>query len=393
MGAGPPPRAALIPSGEEILSATLAPRCIVERYLFADVATLIAPGGTGKTTLLLYESVRIALGRTLHGLQVLSPGWTLIVTAEDARPRLLARLAEIVRALDLDESSAALVFESVIVWDVAGRDLRLARMRDGNVVLTALADDIAARYREDPPAVIVFDPLASFGASEQAVNDNEQALITASRRLVGALDCCVRLIHHTGKANARQATPDQYAGRGGSALADGSRMTTVLQAYDPETSEREPPPGCVVDHRASITILHRLKLSYAPPHLPRLWVRREGFAFESFVEPPPLSKEQVADAQAEQIERFLISQFDQGRYWTMKQLEVEDLGMSRRALRAAITRLEVAGRLVHARLPRALRHGQRRTFLCPSQRAAELGAIAAEDGEEEGLEDDQRADS
>ncbi|MEA1052701.1 hypothetical protein U5801_23235, partial [Lamprobacter modestohalophilus] len=33
-----------------------------------------------------------------------------------------------------------------------------------------------------------------------------------------------------------------------------------------------------------IMILARAKLSYAPPNLPELWIKRTGYAFESFVE-------------------------------------------------------------------------------------------------------------
>jgi hypothetical protein len=38
----------------------------------------------------------------------------------------------------------------------------------------------------------------------------------------------VDVVHHTGKANARNMAMDQYAGRNGSALPDGSRMVAVM---------------------------------------------------------------------------------------------------------------------------------------------------------------------
>jgi RecA-family ATPase len=41
-------------------------------------------------------------------------------------------------------------------------------------------------------------------------------------------NCCVRYIHHSGKQNGRDKATDQYAGRGGSAFADGCRMVHVL---------------------------------------------------------------------------------------------------------------------------------------------------------------------
>ncbi|MBK1620705.1 hypothetical protein U5801_22030 [Lamprobacter modestohalophilus] len=62
-----------------------------------------------------------------------------------------------------------------------------------------------------------------------------------------------------------------------------------------------------------------------------------------------------------------------GRYWTAKQLEtVGELGMTRAELRKAIARLEVSGRLIAVPLPKEHRHAQRKTFLCPIQRANAL---------------------
>ncbi|WP_200247989.1 AAA family ATPase [Lamprobacter modestohalophilus] len=297
-----PPRRALIPSEEEIARGRLAPRCIVDRYLYADVAQVVGPSGTGKTTLLLYEAAMIALGAPLWGLRIEQPGWTLFVTAEDRRERLLARLREIVAALKLSEAQRRRVFDSVIIWDLCGSSLKLTPLIQGNVVLTRLADDLGRAYRDDRPAVVTFDPLVSFGASEQAVNDNEQALITSARRIVRTLDCCVRFVHHTGQANVRATTLDPYSGRGGSALADGSCMTTVLQAWNPDDeSHRRPPPGCKPDPESSLMILTRAKLSDAPPHLPEFWIKRTGYAFERFVELKRSPEEAAAD-QADQLE-------------------------------------------------------------------------------------------
>ena len=120
--------------------------------------------------------------------------------------------------MDLDAQERAAAILGVRVWDVTGEAVKLVRAADGNVILTGLADAIAAAYQADPPAVVLFDPMVSFGASEGLVNDNEQGVITAARRIVKGLDCCVRVVHHTGKGNARERTLDQYSGRGGSAL-------------------------------------------------------------------------------------------------------------------------------------------------------------------------------
>ena len=63
-------------------AAQPAPPCIVENFYYADVGVFIAPGGTGKTTLVLFEAVHIALGLPLFGLRIANPGPT------PASPRL-----------------------------------------------------------------------------------------------------------------------------------------------------------------------------------------------------------------------------------------------------------------------------------------------------------------
>jgi hypothetical protein len=375
-----PARSALVATEEELAAAHLTPRCIVDQLLYADVAQIVAPGATGKTTLLLYMALRIALGEPLFGLRVVSPGSTLIVTAEDQRERLLARLREIMALLPLAPEERATVLASILIWDVTGLGLKLTEARDGNLQLTPLADDISATYANDPPAIVVFDPLVSFGVSEQAVNDNEQALVTAARRMVRALECCVLVIHHTGKANARGGTLDQYSGRGGSALADGSRMTMVLQTWKPGDGDLRPPPTCNPDKESHISVLARAKLSYAPPNLPIIWIKRTGFSFEHYYA-LEVTPEEARQARADQIERFLISELGIGRRYTNRDLEgsLDRLdGMKRDQLRAAITDLRVMGRVVDMDLPVKERKGVRKTYLHPSYCAEPSGAIGEE---------------
>ncbi len=377
-----PSRAALVATEEELAAARLTPKVIVDQLLYADVAQIVAPGATGKTTLLLYMAVQIALGAPLFGLRVVSPGATLIVTAEDQRERLLARLREIMARMPLSTEDRGKVLASILIWDVTGLGLKLTEARDGNLGLTPLADDIGAAYANDPPALVVFDPLVSFGVSEQAVNDNEQALVTAARRIVRRLECCVLVIHHTGKANARAATLDQYSGRGGSALADGSRMTMVLQGWKPgKDADMRPPATCTIEADAHLSVLARAKLSYAPPNLPLIWIKRQGFTFEHHLA-LDVNPEDARQARADQVERFLISELGIANHYTNRDLEnsLDRLdGMKREHLRSALTDLAVMGRVVDADLPAKEKKGRRQTYLHPVNCAENPGAIGEEE--------------
>jgi regulatory protein RepA len=222
--------------------------------------------------------------------------------------------------------------------------------RHSNVVLTGLADAIVERFREASPVVVGLDPVISFGAGERIVNDNEHSLILAARRIVRGLGCCVRLICHVGKEAARSGALDQYASRGGSALADGARMVAVLRSWDPEATDDKltPPPGLSFGTDEQVIVLARPKLSYARQQ-PIISITRRGYAFQHFFATRP-DPEAEAKARAAQVERYLIDQLASGSRHNKKTLE--DAGIMPQAkLRAALAALIASGRVISAPLP------------------------------------------
>ena len=291
---------ALAISRDEWDIAELTPRVIVDSYLYADVGQLIAPGGVGKTTLTLFEAVHFALGRDVWGMSTKEQCATLFITKEDSRERLVARLRQICLSLQLTQDEIDIVRNMVLIEDFTGRQLKFAAVHDGNVVQVGVAEKLIAAYLDDGlrPGVIVVDPAVSFGASENLVNDNEQALVEFGRTVVRDLDCCFRYVHHTGKTNAREQTLDAYSGRGGTAFADGSRMVTVLAAWkDGASNMPMAPSNWALTPEDSLMVMARPKLSYARPNLPKLLLRRTGFAYDYHVEPEiaPSTLDSLAD--------------------------------------------------------------------------------------------------
>lgn len=383
MAPRPPRRDSLAVSAEEWTAAKLTPKCIVQEHLYADVAQRVAPGGTGKTTLTLWEAVHIVLGRDLYGKKVTTPGWVLYITAEDPRERLIARLREICAAMDLSDVETQRIRQCMAFWDLTAQPARLAMEADGNILLTPMAERIVEVFQDDPPVLTEIDPTVSFGASEARVNDNEQALVLAARVLVKGLDCCVRYTHHTGKSNAREKTTDQYSGRGGSAMADGCRMVHVLQSWsEKDKAGLHPPANLDIGPQTGVITYSRAKMSHCPPNQPVIWIARNGFDYQ-WAEEYTLSTEQEAAANANQVLQFLRSQLNEGRYHTRRSLEagpLSALGMTRKALREALAELEVANRVVEDELPEELRQGGRKHHLRPRDiqpgKAAQCGAVA-----------------
>lgn len=352
-------------TAEEASNARIAPTCIVENYLYADVGILSAPGGTGKTTLCLHEDVNIALGRFVWGMPVRKPGWTLIVTAEDQREYLVARLKRILDAMDLAPTDYAKALSSIRIWDVTGEMRKLTMLSAGNIVLTPLADLIVERFRADPPVQVRFDPVVSFGASESMVNDNEQALVECARRICNGLNCCVRYIGHTGQEAARAKNTDQYTGRGGSAMPDGCRMVHVLQAAhgDKFKALGAPPPDLDIPPDSQVLVLARPKNSHGLPQNRAIWIVRDGYRYTHAIE--ELASEPSVEVRAEQLLRFISSELKAGRRYTqnsLAELGGDKTGMSRRKAKQALAELEVSGRLMRAKLD-APGHGGRTYYL------------------------------
>lgn len=354
-------------SNVEMQQARIAPTCIVEDYLYADVGVLSAPGGTGKTTLCLHEDVNIALGRFVWGMPVRKPGWTLIITAEDQRELLVARLKRIMDAMQLTSAEYDKARAAIRVWDVTGEMRKLTVVHQGNIVMTALADLIVERFKDNPPVQVRFDPVVSFGASESMVNDNEQAIVECCRRICNGLGCCVRLVGHTGQEAARAKNTDQYTGRGGSALPDGCRMVHVLQAAhgDKFKALGAPPESLDVPLDAQVLVLARPKNSHGLPQTRAIWIVRHGYSYSYALDED--RSDPSVEVRADQIARFIQSECGQGRHYTINslaELGADKTGMPRARVKQAVAELEVSGRLIRQKLNTPGRGGLSYRLVC-----------------------------
>lgn len=331
----------------ELEGARATPACIVNGLFFADVGQMIAAGGTGKTTVMIYQAVHIVLGRPLYGLEIHKPGPVLILTAEDSREMLVARLRAIGRAMALSDVDWRIVMERVRISDVSGTGMRLTEVVADVVIPAASVDDLIAGCQALQPVLIVIDPAVSFGVGEARVNDAEQGLIDAARRLRNALKCGVVYIHHTGKANARDGAVDQYAGRGGSALADGSRMVHVLRPLT--ASEWRTATGEDLQPGESGLMLARPKMSYSPPQDP-IFIARNGYAFRT-ADAKSASPDAERAEQADRVLAVLRAEVAAGHFPTRNSLEGSETGLSRAQLRTALARLDALGLIEDARRP------------------------------------------
>ena len=284
-------------------------KMIVQGYMIAsESGGFIAPGGTGKTTIAIWEAVHIILGWPLYGLEVQRPGPIVFITAEDRKETVERRLNSILKALQLEPGDLKKVCRDFLIVDVSRLKFRLAARNKHDVQPTLWVDALAERFGPVKPAYIHLDPVSLIGPGEDSGNDGMAELMKAARNLAAETGAAIRLVHHTSKEVARTGSMDQYAGRGGAAFADNGRFTHQLIRMQSGVSELKVggvnyliPPLLEATQedfaRGRVLGLIRHKLSYAELDSTPIIIKRNGFNFGWAFAIPEMSEQGIEIAQ------------------------------------------------------------------------------------------------
>ena len=243
---------ALLPVGLDCLEVEPEPaEFVIPGYLPVELVLRSAPGGLGKSTLVVQEAISIVTGTPLFGIDsftIEKRGPVVIVTAEDDEKRIKRRIHYIFKAMlaagdfrddrmiDADDLRRikAQIAEGIFIKDVSARPARLVQLdmfsQAQNLVLSPFVDELIEQLKAlDPlPVMVVLDPAIQFSAGSRFGQDGDALLVTACRRILREVGCTVLLIDHSGKQQARERVTDQYARRGSTALPDGCRAIHVL---------------------------------------------------------------------------------------------------------------------------------------------------------------------
>ena len=155
-------------------------------------------------------------------------------------------------------------------------------------------------------------------------------------------------------------------------------MVSVLAPWKPGDRD-EPPITLDAPAGTSVLKLGRPKLSYAAPQ-PLIWLARDGYRFDWAMSAPPQAPDAALQAEANQVEAFLVSELASNRRHTrttLEQARPQMVGITRNGLRQALAELEVSRRVIESDLPRNERVGGRKTYLHPtaSNPAANSGEV------------------
>lgn len=289
-----------------------------------DITITTADGGTGKTTLKLFEAIHLALGERFLGFDCKHAGKTLFITGEDTDKKLTAMLGAIIRQMGLFEEGVGnngkiqTILDSIRIKKDS--DLCVVS-KDKNGFLIPNQDALRKLHEaidDFKPQMIVFDPISSFWGPENAVNDMAKAVIKFMSELVERSGACVEMINHMGKQSSSNKDMSQFAGRGGTGLPSNARVSRVMRGVgDDEFLELT---GETLNEKHSAIMVNVNKFSDGSPLLnkPFLVVRDRFLFYRKNLTPQKAREAEIALSDNERVFSYIKEQRMLGKYPTAK---------------------------------------------------------------------------
>lgn len=191
------------------------------------VGMLVAPGATGKSTLLLEVAVTQCLGRSWPWPGDGFPARrVLYLAAEDDSVDLQWRLQAVVRAFELSADDQAMLAQNLDLRPIHGFRLAEPKRGTSEVGPARLALELA---EEGGWEFIVADPLARLARFTEIDSGQATQVVETLEFLARSTGAAVVAAHHVSKAAMREgALSEQSAARGAAALTDGVRWQANL---------------------------------------------------------------------------------------------------------------------------------------------------------------------
>lgn len=202
------------------------PEWIIPGLRAGQVGLITAPGGTGKSFLLLEIAMSVACGQTLiPGLNVTFAGRVCVLNFEDDTFDIRQRGNAILRYFPNLEPS-----ENLYVASMSGNTLSLLDSR--GEISTEDVEWLKEQCRE--MRLMVLDPLSHLHTADENSASQMSKLVQVLKGIGQETGTGILIAHHTGKAAALNGLGDiQQSARGSSALVDASRLVMTLTRPKP----------------------------------------------------------------------------------------------------------------------------------------------------------------
>lgn len=221
-------------SSWEVIDFSLIPR---RQWVYGNVyirqfcSITVAPGGLGKSTLVLTEAIAMATGRNLLGVDPKEARRVIYFNAEDPLVELQLRVAAICLRFGIDQRE---LIGKLYLQSGRENEIILATGDPGELIEAAF-QRIEGFLKFHGIDVVILDPLANMHESEED-NRTYRKLGKRLSRMADAYNCAIHIVHHTKKLGGQAATVEDS--RGGSALIGAVRVARAINPMEPDEAAR-----------------------------------------------------------------------------------------------------------------------------------------------------------
>lgn len=246
---------------------TIPPRRWIydKHYVRRFVSGTVAPGGVGKSSLIIAEALAISTGRGLLDVPVQERANVWYWNGEDPREEMDRRLAAACQhyAVQPQEIEGRLFIDT-------GREVPIIiaeKVRDTLTVSRPVIEDMEATIRENDIDVLIIDPFVSSHSVGENDNGAIDRVVKEWAGIAERCNCAVELVHHVRKGVGDHTYTVEDA-RGGSALIGAVRSARVLNVMSQDDADKA---GVEPEHRRLHFRVDNGKANMAPPMERAVW--------------------------------------------------------------------------------------------------------------------------
>lgn len=200
------------------------------------VSATVAPGGVGKSSLVLAETLAMVSGKALLGILPSAALrvwlWNLEDPLEESARRIQAAAKYYwLTAKDLGDR----------LFVDSGRDQSLviaATTRNGTQIMRPLIDNVIAQICDRKIDVLVIDPFVSSHQVSENDNTAMDMVVKQWAKVADLTDCAIELVHHTRKQGGSEAEVSAESARGAKALTDACRSVRAINRMTKEEGDK-----------------------------------------------------------------------------------------------------------------------------------------------------------
>lgn len=236
---------------------------------------LAAPGGTGKSYMLLALAASVATGKPLlPDWPVAEPAKVLVFFAEDPPDIVHNRLRHLLQSTWFSDAERALLQANMVVRPLVGEDCILTHKPqfEQKWYRSAFAQAIESEATAFKARLILLDPLRQFHTMDENDSGEMTELLKLLHGIAFRSNASIVFAHHTNKNATFQGAGDaQQAARGSSAITDNIRWQGNMVLMSEEESKNF---GVHTDKRKQFVRLVLSKSNYTQS-VGDLWFQRQ----------------------------------------------------------------------------------------------------------------------